>query len=235
MAAAFKRRGLRVLAIDLDPQGNLSDSFGAEAFQNPTAYELLKRVSNVIEVTQRLDVCDIIPANIMLAGIEQELLGETGKEYRLRETIRPVMDRYDYILIDTPPSLGVLTVNALTCANEVIIPTTAGIFAANGIQQLHNTILNVKKYCNPDLQAAGILLTKFNPRTTIGQEIKELTEQLGKHIEIKIFQTYIRASIVVEEAQANKTDLLSYRADSTVAVDYSEFIEEYLKGKNEKA
>ncbi|MDR1482537.1 MAG: ParA family protein [Synergistaceae bacterium] len=230
VAAALKRRGFRVLTIDLDPQGNLSDSLGAEMFKLPTTYELLKRVSLAPDVTQHLDACDIIPSNIMLAGIEQELLSETGKEYRLKETLRPISDRYDYILIDTPPSLGVLTINALTCADKVIIPTTAGIFAANGIQQLNNTILNIKKYCNQGLQPAGILLTKFNPRTMVGQEMKELTRHLGQHINTKVFHTFIRVSVAVEEAQANKLDLFSYRQDSTVAQDYNAFVQEYLEG-----
>jgi chromosome partitioning protein len=234
MAAGLTQKGYKVLAVDMDPQGNLSDSSGAEMYQLPTSYELLKRAATASEVIQHLNVYDVIPSNIMLASVEQELLTQTGKEYRLKETLASVHDLYDFIIIDTPPSLGVLTVNSLTCANEVIIPTTAGIFAANGIKQLCDTITNIKQYCNRDLEIAGILLTKFNPRTTIGQELKDLTEEMGEHLKTEIFQTFIRSSIIVEEAQANKIDLFTYKAASTVAEDYNAFIDEYLtlKGKN---
>jgi chromosome partitioning protein len=234
MSAALKRRGYRVLAVDMDPQGNLSDCSGAEAYQLPTIYELLKKVATASEVIQHLDAYDAIPANIMLAGAEQELLAETGKEHRLAEVLAPVKDLYDFIVIDTPPSLGVLTVNALTCANEVIIPATAGIFAVNGIKQLGDTIENVRKYCNSGLEIRGILLTKFNPRTTIGKNIKDLTEGIGKYIDAAVFDTFIRNSVVVEEAQAVKADLYIYKAASTVAEDYNAFVDEYLQKKGLK-
>jgi chromosome partitioning protein len=231
MSAALKQRGFKVLAVDMDPQGNLSDSSGAEMYKLPTAYELLKKLAPVSEVIQKFENYDVVPSNIMLAGAEQELLAQTGREHRLREALKPIMDQYDYIVIDTPPSLGVLTLNALTCASEVVIPSTAGIFAVNGIKQLCDTIENVREYCNGDLKVAGILLTKFNPRTTIGQELKEVTERIGEHLETTIFETYIRMSIVVEEAQANRIDLFSYRANSTVAEDYNAFVDEYLTRK----
>jgi chromosome partitioning protein len=234
MAAALKRRGYNVLAVDLDPQGNLSDCSGAEMYKLPGSYELLKRASTASEVIQRLNVYDAIPANVMLAGAEQELLAETGKEHRLAEVLAPVKDRYDFIVIDSPPSLGVLTVNALTCADEVIIPTTAGIFSVNGIKQLGDTIANVKKYCNAGLKISGILLTRFDPRTTIGRNIRELTEGLGEYIEAGVFNTFIRSSVVVEEAHALKTDLFIYKAASTVAEDYGAFVEEYLGKKGLK-
>jgi chromosome partitioning protein len=229
LAAGLQKRGFKVLAVDLDPQGNLSDSVGAEMYELPTIYDLLKRESTPEQVIQHLVPFDIIPANIMLAGAEQEF-SQTGKEHRLKEMLLAVADDYDYIIIDTPPALGVLTINAFTFADEVIIPTTAGIFAANGIKQLHNTIKNVRKYCNQKVQIAGILLTKYNPRSTINKDLKELTEQLGVYIEAPIYTTYIRSSVVVEEAQANKSDLFTYRSCSTVSDDYNSFIDEYLKG-----
>lgn len=227
--AGLAKMGFKVLGIDLDPQGNLSDSCGAEPYQNPTIYELLKKEIEPDEAIQHMQGFDIIPSNIMLAGTEQELC-HTGKEYRLKETVSPVAGNYDFIVMDTPPSLGILTVNAFTFADEIIIPTTAGIFAANGIQQLNNTVQNVKKYCNPNVEIVGILLTKFNPRTNISKQIKELTEQLGNYIDTTIYNTYIRNGVVVEEAQANHTDIFTYSEKSTVTEDYKSFINEYLKG-----
>jgi len=234
MIAGLAKKGYKVLGIDLDPQGNLSNSCGAEMYQQPTVYELMKREVKVDEVVQHMEKFDIIPSNIMLAGAEQEL-SQTGKEHRLKESVSPIIEKYDYIVIDTPPSLGVMTVNAFTIANEIIIPTTAGIFAANGIQQLNNTVKNVQKYCNPDVKIVGILLTRFNQRTNIGKQIKELTEQLGNHINVPVYKTYIRSGIAIEEAQANQIDIFAYAEayfkNSTVAEDYNNFIQEYLKGE----
>lgn len=231
LIAGLAKQGYEVLGIDLDPQGNLSDSCGAEMYESATIYELMKNEAKPAKVIQHLEAgFDLIPSNIMLAGAEQEL-SQTGKEHRLKEALAPVAGTYDYIIIDTPPSLGVLTVNAFTFADEIIIPSTAGIFAAKGIKQLFDTIQNVKKYCNPNIQAAGILLTKFNPRANINKQLKELTEQLGNHMNIPIYNTFIRSGIVVEEAQAVKTDIFTYSEKSTVAEDYKAFLEEYLKGE----
>ena len=150
----------------------------------------------------------------------------------MQETLFPILEDYDYVIIDTPPSLGILTINAFTVANEVIIPTTAGIFSASGIVQLFDTISNVRKYCsNPNLRIAGVLLTKYNPRSNNNQDMKELTEKIANSMEADMFKTYIRASVVVEEAQARKEDLFSYKAKSTVAEDYNAFVDEYLKGE----
>jgi len=230
MLAGLSYRGLRVLGIDMDPQGNLSDSCGADMYQLPTVYELLKYEALLSEVIQKLRNFDIIPSNIMLAGAEQEL-SQTGKEHRLKEMVSPIVEYYDYIVIDTPPSLGILTVNAFTFADEIIIPTTAGIFAANGIQQLNNTVGNVKKYCNPKIEIGGILLTKFNPRANISKQIKELTEQLGQHLNVPLYKTFIRSGIAVEEAQANRMDIFTYAGKATVSEDYRDFVEEYLEGE----
>ena len=166
---------------------------------------------------------DILP-NIMLVGAEQEL-SQTGKEHRLKEAIAPVAEKYDYIIIDTPPSLGVLTVNAFTVA--------AGIFATTGINQLNETVRSVQRYCNPNVKITGILFTRFNPRANISKQIKELTEQLSEYISAPIYKTYIRSAVAVEEAQANRTDIFEYAEKSTVSEDYKAFIEEFLKGEVE--
>lgn len=231
LAAGLKQKGFRVLAIDIDPQGNLSDSIGAEMYESDTIYNLLKQEVNAADTIQNLDVFDIIPANIMLAGAEQEI-SQTGKEFRLKEAIEPIKVNYDYIIIDTPPSLGVLTVNAFTSADEILIPTTAGIFAVNGIQQLSTTIKNTRKYFNPNLRIAGVLITRYNPRAIINQNVKELTEQIAEHIGSDVFETYIRNSVIVEESQANHIDIFSYRKDSTVAEDYTAFVNEFLRKEN---
>lgn len=230
MAAGLAARKYRVLGIDLDPQGNFSAACGAVNYNVPTAYELMKQTVGIKEAIQHMNSgYDVVPANIMLAGAEQEL-SQTGKEHRLKEAVSAVVGDYDFIVIDTPPSLGVLTVNAFTCATDILIPTTAGIFATAGISQLNETVTSVQKYCNPGVKIRGILFTRFNPRVNISRQIRELAEQLSKYISAPIYQTYIRAGIVVEEAQANKVDIFDYAGKSTVAQDYQAFIEEFLKG-----
>ena len=232
LAAGLAEKGYKVLGIDLDPQGNFSTACGAENYNVLTVYEVMKRGANVREAIQRRKGgYDVVPANIMLAGAEQEL-SQTGKEHRLKEAVAPVAGEYDFIVIDTPPSLGVLTVNAFTCATDILIPTTAGIFATVGISQLNETVTSVQKYCNPAVKIRGILFTRFNPRANISRQIKELAEQLSEYISAPIYKTYIRSAVAVEEAQANHADIFDYAGKSTVAEDYRAFIEEFLKGVN---
>lgn len=228
LASALKRRGFRVLAIDLDPQGNLSDSVGADSVQAPTVYEVIRREATPQEAIQRLEAFDILPANIMLAAAEQQL-PPTGRDQRLRITVGPIRDAYDYILIDTPPSLGILTVNALTFADEVIIPSNAGIFATKGIQQLALTVEEARDFAGSSVRIVGVLLTRFNPRTNISQDIRGLTEDIALSIGVRVFGTHIRSSVVVEEAQANRTDLRAYRHSAGVVEDYERFTQEYLE------
>lgn len=233
LAAGLAVKGYKVLGIDLDPQGNFSTACGAENYNVPTVYELMKREAEPEEAIQKMKGgYDIIPANIMLAGAEQEL-SQTGKEHRLKEAVSPIAGNYDFIVIDTPPSLGVLTVNAFTLATDILIPTTAGIFATAGISQLNETVKSVQKYCNPAVKVMGILFTRFNPRANISKQIKELTEQIGQYISAPIYNTYIRSAVAVEEAQANRTDIFEYAEKSTVAEDYKALVEEVLKGEIE--
>lgn len=136
LAAGLAEKGYKVLGIDLDPQGNFSTACGAENYNVLTVYEVMKRGSDVREAIQHTKGgYDVVPANIMLAGAEQEL-SQTGKEHRLKEAVAPVAGEYDFIVIDTPPSLGVLTVNAFTCATDILIPTTAGILQQRGSPSL---------------------------------------------------------------------------------------------------
>ena len=177
LTAGLAAKGYKVMGIDLDPQGNFSVACGSENYNVPTIYELMKREVTAEETIQHMKGgYDILPSNIMLAGAEQEL-SQTGKEHRLKEAIAPIVEKYDYIIIDTPPSLGVLTVNAFTAASDILIPTTAGIFATTGINQLNETVKSVQRYCNPNVKIIGIIFTRFNPRANISKQIKELTEQ----------------------------------------------------------
>lgn len=227
-ASALKRYGYQVLAIDLDPQGNLSDSVGADSLESPTIYEVIRREVSPEEAVQALKAFDIIPANILLSAAEQQL-PPTGRDQRLRITAEPLRAMYDYILIDTPPSLGILTVNALTFAQEVIIPSNAGIFAAKGIQQLALTVQEARDFAGSTARILGVLLTRYNPCTNISQDIRALTEDIARTIGVRVFDATIRASVIVEEAQANQTDLSAYRRGAGVVEDYERFTQEYLE------
>lgn len=229
LAAGLGKRGYKVLAVDADPQANFSDTAIAENYENPTLCDVIKGECDAQDAVQKCEYFDIIPSNIMLAGFETEQ-GRLGKEQRMKEYIDPIAQQYDYVIVDTPPSLGLLTINAFTFANEIIIPTTAGIYATAGMVQLSETISNVRKYCyNNELTVVGILMTRYNPRANLNKDMRDLAERIANELKMPIFNTYIRNSIAVDEAQAHKKDIFSYKATATVAEDYSAFIEEYLQ------
>ncbi|MCL2410407.1 MAG: ParA family protein [Treponema sp.] len=234
LGAGLKDRGYKVLVVDADPQGNLSSSINAEVYNCATIYDTMTKKTPVKDVIQKLEAFDIVPANIIFAGIEHKLMVEPGREFRLDETvIIPVVDNYDYVIIDTPPTLGILTMNAIMAADEIIIPTTASIFAAAGIEQLKmfaDSIIPYRK--RGELKYNGILITKYNPRTTVSKELKKFTEELSKVIGTKIYDTYIRFSVAVEEAQVQKVDIFSY-AKNNIAEDYTFFVDEFLKGASD--
>lgn len=227
LAVGLKAHGYKTLAVDFDPQGNLSDSLGAEVYEAPTIYDVLTHRRGAAETVQHLYEADIIPANIELATAEHEIV-QIGKEQRLREVLASIANDYDYIIIDTPPSLGLFTINAFACADELIIPTTADMFAAKGIEHLYNAVKAARKYCNPGLTIKGILFTKYSNRVNVSKDVKIITENLAKHIGAPVFQTVIRNSVRVVEAQTRQQSLFAYDVKSTVSEDYNAFIKEYL-------
>ncbi len=228
LAAGLVRRGFKVLAVDLDAQGNLSDNVNVNE-QQPTTYELMKGTVQIKEAIQKMGVFDIVPANLALASADMEFT-QTGREYRLKKALLPIMGEYDYIILDTPPTLGIMTVNAFMVSDEVIIPAS-GLNGVKGIVTLYSTLNTVKEFGNPNLKVAGILLTRYNPRAIIDQNIKELAENIGAAKGIHIFNTYIRASVSVDEATATGKDIFTYNKKNNVAIDYDSFIDEYLKGE----
>ena len=227
LAAAFKKRGKKVLAVDLDPQGNLSFSMGAESEGVPTCYELFKGDATVNAAIQYTEVVDVIPANILLSGAELEFTGQ-GREFLLANALRSVREEYDYILIDTPPALSVLTVNAFTAADSVIVPMLSDIFSLQGITQLYETVSYVRTYCNPSLRFEGILLTRYAPRTTLAAEVHGTAEMISSELGIPLFHTCIRNSVAVTEAQALQRNLVSYSPHNIAVKDYMALADEIL-------
>lgn len=228
VAAGFKLKGFKVLCVDLDPQSNLSFSSGAETEDCPTIYEILKGEAKTSFSIQKMPSFDIISSNILLSGIELEFT-QTGREYLLKEALSSVKDKYDYIFIDTPPALSILTVNAFTASDYIIIPMLADIFSLQGIAQLSETIDRVKKYCNPSLKVEGIVLTKYNKRTVLSREIKGTAELIAEELSTGIFNSTIRSSVAIMEAQTNQQDIYNYSPKNAAAQDYMCLVEELIE------
>lgn len=226
LTAGLVRRGYRTLAVDLDAQGNFSYTVGA-SMDGPTALELLTGEASVSQAVQHTVAGDVIAASRALAGVDG-FLTETGKEYRLKEALEEVQRAYDYMVIDTPPALGILTVNALTACTGVVIPAQADIYSLQGVEQLAETIKPVKKYCNPALQVEGILLTRYSPRSVLSREVAELAGQLAAKLGTRLFQTSIREAIAVKEAQISQQSLYDYAPKANVTEDYDRFAAELL-------
>jgi chromosome partitioning protein len=227
LAAGLKKKGFRVLVIDLDPQGNLGFSMGADVENSATIYDVLKGDVKTQFAIQKTETTDLIPSSILLSGIELEFTN-TGREYLLKEAIKPIQEFYDYILLDTPPALGILTINAFTASDTIIVPMLSDIFSLQGIAQLYETVERVKKYCNSNLTIAGILLIRYNPRTLLGREIRGTAELIAQDLNIQLFNSSIRGSVVVSEAQSIQNNVLDYAPRSNIAKDYLQFTDELL-------
>ena len=221
-------RGLKILLIDLDPQSDLTYYYNCDNDDDKkTMYDVLCGKEPLKNIIVKLNKnLFLAPSDLLLAGAEQEM-NKTGKEYKLKESIE-TLNGYDYIIIDTPPSLGILTVNAFTAADEIIIPSNAGVFSTKAFIQLANTMAGVKRYYNGNLKIGGILITRYNPNTKISKAIREMAETLGKQLKTKVYNTYIRTTCAVEEAQYQQVVIDEYNKKSTVSQDYKTFVDEYL-------
>lgn len=228
LAAGLSLKGYKVLCVDMDSQGNLSHTMTADR-GGATVLGLLTGELNASDAIQHTRHGDIIASKNSLAGADAFITG-MKKEYRLREALEPVKENYDFVLLDTPPALGILTVNALTASDGVIIPIQADIYSLQGVDQLAETIQPVREYCNNALKIEGMLLTRFNPRSILSREIVELSAQMAERLGTKLFNAKIREGIAVKEAQILQQDLFEYAPKSNPALDYMEFIEELLKG-----
>ena len=223
MTTLLNKQNKKTLAIDLDPQGNLSFAMKANLDNTPTIYNVLKGELKVSDILQHTESGDILPANILLSGADIEFMS-TGREYLLKEAIQDISKQYEYIIIDCPPSLSVLTINAFAASSYVIVPSLADVFSLQGMAQLSNAIQSVKKYCNPDLKVAGILLTRFNQRTNLSNHVQKLLDSATKNMDSLLFNTFIRNSISVQESQYQRENMIDYSGKSNAMLDYSNFL-----------
>jgi chromosome partitioning protein len=228
LAAAFARRGTSVLLLDLDPQANSSLSFLDPMNVDRSAFELLMDGQSPIEQSiyqTPVESLDIVPSRLNLAKLESKLVGDFDAPFRLKDRIEPFRNRYSIIVIDTPPTLGLITVNALVAATHVLIPIQSSYFALEGTDDLLETIEKVKARPNPNLELLGVLVTLHDKRTTLAREV---LEQIRGVFGAKTFETVITKSVRLEESPAYKESIFSFAPNSSGAIEYAKLCEEVL-------
>lgn len=229
LAAAMASKGLATLLVDLDPQANSSMSFLELDGTTRGIYEALTEpgvgISDITRPAEKLEHLAIAPSSIHLAKIEAKLLGEIDSYYRLKDEIEQIRETYEYIVIDTPPTLGIITVNALAAATHVLIPIQSSYFALEGTDDLLETIDKIKMRTNPELQILGAVLTLYDKRTLLSRDIHEQVAQVFGE---KLFETVISKSVRLEESPAYRESIFTFSPRSTGAYEYYKLSEEIL-------
>jgi chromosome partitioning protein len=226
LAAYLALAGDRVLVVDLDPQGNATSGFGIErAGLEATLYDVILGEMALADVIRPTAVpgCWIAPASVSLAGADVELAGADRRERRLAGILDRPSDDYDYVLIDCPPSLGLLTVNALTASDSVLIPTQCEYYALEGLTQLIATLNLVRDNLNPALEIKGVVLTMYDARTNLSADV---AAEVRRHLGAAVFDTVVPRSVRLSEAPSFGLPIALYRADSRGAIAYSELAQE---------
>lgn len=228
LGAGLASLGKKVLLVDIDPQGNTTSGIGInKADVKYCIYDVLINdihPSDAIIFTQVDNLC-IIPATIQLAGAEIELVPTISREVRLKKSLQVIRDRFDYIIIDCPPSLGILTINSLTASDSVLIPIQCEYYALEGLSQLLNTIRLVQKHLNTHLQIEGVLLTMLDARTNLGIQV---IEEVKKYFQDKVYQTVIPRNVRLSEAPSHGQSIITYDPKSKGAEMYSDLAKEVI-------
>lgn len=229
LAAALARRGFRTLLFDMDPQANSSLSFLDPRELGPSVYELL--MDGQVDYSPYIyrtpvDGLEMVPARINLAKLEAKLVGDFDAPFRLKDRLEGVRANYDFILIDTPPTLGLITVNALVAATHVLIPIQSSYFALEGTDDLLETIEKVKARPNPNLRLLGVLVTLHDRRTTLARDVYE---QIKRVFGDKVFETVITKSVRLEESPAYKESIFTFAPQSSGASEYAKLCDEVVE------
>lgn len=226
IGAGLNSLGKKILLVDLDPQANLSQSLGITEPEINIYGALRGRYPlQPVEITEGLD---LIPSTLDLSGAEVELTGEAGREYILKELIDPLRNSYDFILIDSPPSLGLLTINAFTASDEVYIPLQAQYLALQGLTKLLEIVDKIQRRLNKDLTIGGVFITQYDGRKVLNRDVVTAIEG---HFKDKVFKTKIRDNVALAEAPARGVDIFRYNSKSYGAEDYLSLCREILNGK----
>jgi len=229
LAAAFAAKGLRTLLVDLDPQANATMSFLDVRSLERSVYDALVepglQLADVVQLAEKVPNLAVAPSSIALAKLEAKLIGELDSHFRLKDALEPLKADYDYILLDTPPTLGIITVNALVASSHVLVPIQSSYFALEGTDDLLETVEKVKARANPQLQILGAVITLFDKRTLLA---KDIVEQIQRVFGDRLFETVITKSVRLEESPAYKEAIFSFAPRSSGAYEYYKLSEEIL-------
>lgn len=229
LSACLAYLGKKVLLIDIDPQGNTTSGVGVNKGEIPSCiYDVLIDDENIKHVIKqsKIENLDVVPATISLAGAEIELVSTISREVRLKHALQNVKDEYDFIIIDCPPSLGLLTINALTASDAVIIPVQCEYYALEGLSQLLSTVRLVQKHLNPQLTIDGVLLTMLDARTNLGLQV---IEEVKRYFQDKVYKTIIPRNVRLSEAPSHGEPIIIYDPKSRGAEVYLELAREVIK------
>ena len=227
LCAALSRRGKRVLLCDMDPQGNATSAVGMHKNKTEkSVYDVLIRGLAAKDAVVKTKSCDVLPANRELSGAGIELVGIEKREYSLKNALAEIKDDYDFIIIDCPPSLELLTVNALTAADGVIVPVQCEYFALEGLSDLMNILRIIKKRLNPDIEIEGVLLTMYDTRTNLSTQV---ADEVKRYFKDKLYITAIPRNVRLSEAPSHGKPITDYDYSSRGAKAYLDLAEEVIK------
>lgn len=228
LAAILAKKNKKVLLIDADPQGNATSGLGLDKNCNFSTYDVLINDVEIVNTIQKVDIkkLEVCPTNMSLAGAEVELVSADNREFRLKDKIDKVKDNYDFIFIDCPPSLGLITLNAFTASDSVLIPVQCEYFALEGVGELLKTIDLVRKYYNRGLTIEGALMTMYDSRTKLSNQV---VKEVNKFFENKVFETVIPRNVRLSEAPSFGMPIVAYDPISKGARSYDKLAKEFLK------
>lgn len=229
ISVCLKHKNFRVLCVDFDPQAYLSFSMGADTREKGTIYDVLKRTFKPQYAVQRTPIIDILPANGLLTNIEREFTG-VGSESILKECLAPLLKSYDYIIIDTPPELGLLLSNAVIASDVVLIPALSEGYSLHGVIQVHETVMRIRQALNPGLVVGGMFLLRYYAREALSKTAMETARLLTSQLDIPLLETTVRHSNVVSKAMTMlQTDIVEYAPKNKAVQDYIRLVDELLE------
>lgn len=232
LSTILAKRGKRVLLIDIDPQGNATSGLGVEKESELSTYDLLVGDTDVEAIIQETAIknLSILPSNLNLAGAEVQLVSMMSREKRMKEKLDDIKEKFDFILIDCPPSLGLITLNAFTASDSVLIPVQCEYYALEGLGQLLNTVELVKKHLNKELYIEGALLTMYDIRTNLANQV---VKEVKRFFQNRVYKTVIPRNVRVSEAPSYGMPITIYDPKSKGARSYEKFTKEFIK-RNEQ-
>ena len=224
LVCGLHQRGAKVLGVDLDPQGNLGFSLGLDVGAGNTIYDVFKGECSIGNAIQPSQYGDVLPSDIMLSAADVEFTAPR-REFMLSDMLAGVRDRYDFIIIDTPPALSLLTVNAYVASTGLIVPMEAEVLSLVGITQLQETIDTVRDSYNPELKVLGILINKFNGRLSLSKDILEMAQVVAQQLDSRVFEARIHRGVGVAMAPAHGQTVLTYQPNSRPALDFQAVVD----------